>query len=436
MAVKAARAKVKTSTGTVNVRTVAERTSRKEQLWLKGSKTELDVYRIPIVHLYFNIENGRYADKMIHLRSGNPGVQIDPREEKWKIEIWKMLKGEYAGTETDRVAFETLRKDILAKTQLRPGVVLQDGGVLDGNRRFAVLRDLYKGQPNQGRFEYFEAVILPEDVGKEDRWRIEAGLQIGKSEKLDYSPLNRLLKMKEGAELFKDKKDPIEEIANTLVGVTKPEVEQDLAKIRLVDEYLEFIRKPRAYSGVARVLERFEEILKVLEAARKTRLEPAQMVALKTKLWTTVKFETLDNWEIRDIRLALIGRGKGRRFKNDKALGRFIKMNGHEIKEYRDALIKGDKTSEIAKLELETARKFVDEMQAVKAIDEPGRLAERAETNLEQLLDTLRSGALTDHKGWEKTVVALPQTLKSVSQLTKSCLKAVGRLRRKRRNRK
>src|ERR1051326_9113912 len=232
----------------VDVTDVSQVTDRKSLIWLNSKRRELSVYRIPIKHLYFNIENGRYSDKMIDLKERNPGVEIDPREDKWKDEIFKMLKGEEGESGKDHEAFELLAKDILAREQLQPVVVLPDGGVLDGNRRFAVLKHLYSTEHNPGRFEYLDAVILPENVGSKDRWRIEAGLQIGKDEKLDYSPINRLLKIKEGLNVFADTDDPAREIANTLIGIQKADVERDIEKIRLIDQYLAFIGRSNSYN--------------------------------------------------------------------------------------------------------------------------------------------------------------------------------------------
>jgi hypothetical protein len=172
-------ARKKTHDGSIDLRDVSDKTARKELVWLRGKGQELDVYRVPIKYLYFNIENGRYADKMIQLQAEHPGVEIDPRQAKWKDTIWQMLQGTYRGTEADKEPFTRLRNDLLARKQLRPGVVLGDGGVLDGNRRFAVLRDLAKSERNPTRFEYFDAVVLPSFVDECDRWRIAAGLQIG-----------------------------------------------------------------------------------------------------------------------------------------------------------------------------------------------------------------------------------------------------------------
>ena len=108
-----------------------KKTNRYERFWVNGRAEELAVYRVPIKLLYFNIENGRYADRMIQLKADNPGVEIDPRNPKWREKIAEMLRGEYPNTERDKEPFTKLVEDIRAKTQLRPGVVLRDGAVLD-----------------------------------------------------------------------------------------------------------------------------------------------------------------------------------------------------------------------------------------------------------------------------------------------------------------
>src|ERR1039458_9229555 len=144
------------------------KTDRKHLIWYNGAKHELDVYRIPTKYLHFNIQNGRYADKMIQLKADNPGEEINPRIDKWRAEISRMLRGEYPGTQEDREPWGRLRDDIEGKSQLTPGVVIADGGVIDGNRRLSVLLDLAKSEKNSTQYEYFDGVILPQDVSDQD----------------------------------------------------------------------------------------------------------------------------------------------------------------------------------------------------------------------------------------------------------------------------
>jgi len=408
-------------TNVVDVTDASQVTDRKSLVWLNSKRQELSVYRLPIKYLYFNIENGRYADKMIDLKEKNPGVEIDPREEKWKDEIFKMLKGEVGDSGKDRDAFELLAKDILAREQLQPGVVLPDGGVLDGNRRFAVLKHLYATQQNPGRFEYLDAVVLPENVGSKDRWRIEAGLQIGKDEKLDYSPINRLLKIKEGLGVFADTDDPAQEIANTLIGIQKAEVERDIEKIGLIDQYLVFIGRANAYNLLSGVVERFEEALNALESAKREKLPPQQVAALKTKLFLVIRCETMDNWQMRDIRLAIGAPGKkARRYKNDKALAKFLELPA-PIADLQKQVKTQSGLSTIAQQEKDNSKKFLDAMDATKSIDEPARLANKAVTNLEQLIATLEDASFTQHAGWEETVAGLLTSMDEVITHADKC---------------
>ena len=47
--------------------------------------------------------------------------------------------------------------------QREAGVVLPDGRVIDGNRRFTCLRKLHREYPNDEKFSYFLAAIIRVD---------------------------------------------------------------------------------------------------------------------------------------------------------------------------------------------------------------------------------------------------------------------------------
>lgn len=393
-------------------------TSRKERFWLKGEPVELSVYRIPTKLLYFNIENGRYADKMIQLRADNPGAEIDPKQDDWKHQIFRMLKGDYKGTAPDHEPFDNLRADILAKTQLRPGVVLHDGGVLDGNRRLAVLLDLEKTERNPARFQFFESVILDEDVGAEDRWRIEAGLQIGREERLAYSPINQLLKIREGLRLFSHKKNPEKEIAKTLYGIPENEIKKDIRKIELIDQYLGFIGKPQMYNEVGRVLERFEEAVKALDAAQKLGWSPHETQKLKTTLFALIRDDVISNWDMRYVWQAMGATRKGT-LRNDTALQTLLEI-GSDVPKLMKTLRQKGEHSPQHKYHEQKSQEFVDRMEVLKLANHPLTLAERAKSALEQLKKALGPDQQA-HKDLDKHLEALPQLLKDIRGLVIEC---------------
>src|ERR1051325_1844203 len=271
----------------VDIQQYSTKTDRKHRIWFNGEKHDLDVYRIPTKYLHFNIQNGRYADKMMQLKVENPGESIDPRLEKWRNDISRMLRGEYPGTQDDREPWERLCADIRGKSQLHPGVVIADGGVIDGNRRLSVLLSLAtdRSEKNATRFEYFEGVILPENVSDEDRWRIEAGQQLGKDEKQDYSSINKILKIKEGLRIFGEDETGIREIASAMYGTKEKEIRDIIKEINLIDEYLIYLEKPGAYKEVAGLTERFLEAVNTLEAAKNNGFTPQQFGRLKLVLF-------------------------------------------------------------------------------------------------------------------------------------------------------
>jgi hypothetical protein len=321
----------------VDLSQVSEKTKRVERHWIKGQKRDLDVYRISLEHLYFNIENGRYADRMIRLRQENPGLQIDPRQDKWKHKIEEMLAGEHKDTSRDKAAFEKLLQDIRERDQLRPGVVLVDGGVIDGNRRLAALRRLWKESKNAARFGYFDGVILPKDTTDEDRWFIEAGIQLGIPERLDYTPINELIKVRQGIRLYEAKiedgslpstESPVKLVAKALYGRSEADVQEMSQRLRLIDEYLEFIKEPEAYDQVGASSEDFLEASRIISAAENYQLDPSFIGKLKAVLFYLIHKNKMDNWQLREIYHALGGdpkkKGPRSKRKNMAAVEEFL----------------------------------------------------------------------------------------------------------------
>jgi hypothetical protein len=413
-------------TAVESLKEVSSKTDRTLRLWLQGEKKDLPVYRIPILHLYFNIENGRYADKMLQLRADHPGVDIDPKENKWREEIYKMLKGDYLGstelegTEEDKVAFERLKDDIKAREQLAPGIVLGDGGVIDGNRRLAVLLELCG---KDVRFTYFDGVILPENINALDRWRIEVGVQLGKDQKLDYSPINQLLKIREGLELYKKMKLPMgktpeDMVADALYGVQSKEIKDSIERINLIDEYLDFFKLRGKYYCVADRNERFIEAVNTLKAAE--RLAPHEKAKLKGQLFVIIKEGLMTNWEIRFIRRALGGDPKGRGRKLEpiqKAIDHLV-VHSTDPKVVREAY--ENKTEGKIKEKAETlCREFKDIFEAEQDANKPLHLVKEARTKLDVLKESLKDFKKLDDG------VEIKKELETIKKIVKACLSTI-----------
>lgn len=168
---------------------------KEHTLYFEGKSQTLAVYRIPISLLTYNIQNGRIGTHVKKYNSENPNNNLRAILDQDKEEFNKQIS-EYIISSSTKKTFTNTKNDILKKSQQLPGVVLDDGIIIDGNRRFTALRELSKEYPD-GRFEYFDAVILEkpqQGTAREKAIKIlEIELQRGVDEKVDYSPIEKLV---------------------------------------------------------------------------------------------------------------------------------------------------------------------------------------------------------------------------------------------------
>lgn len=192
---------------------------QKLRIPLKGKAEHLQVFRVPIKYLIYNIRNGRFAAELL-AKESQLKRKLDPAVANDAKIIQKLL------LELNQTETEALQADLRDNGQLDPGVITRDGAVINGNRRMAILTALWD-ETHDPRFEYLRVARLPKDVEEKDLWRIEAGLQFAKEFRLDYSPINELLKLKEGRESGFSSA----EISKTLLGrFSASKVDEKLAR--------------------------------------------------------------------------------------------------------------------------------------------------------------------------------------------------------------
>ena len=167
---------------------------------------------------------------------------------------------------------ENLRNDMRRRGQIYPGVISWDGYVINANRRMAILRRLHQEQPT-GEFEKLKVIRLSTGIEPKEVWRLEAGAQLSAEMRQPYSPINELLKYREGTNFGFTP----EEIAASLYGRTPDEIRQALERLELIEQYLEYIEKPREYVEVRRANERFIEVQKNIAAGRRVPLGDGEL---------------------------------------------------------------------------------------------------------------------------------------------------------------
>ena len=157
----------------------------------------LEVYIIPLKFLYYNDRNGRIAS-VISRVSDDIKVAYEFEDNNYNKSIENMIY------EANTSALKNTKKSIKDKGQQVFGYVLDDGRVIDGNRRFTALRQL---EQETGNTFYFEAVILPFTYDKKtDRAKIkqlELAIQMGIEGKQDYDKVDEAVDIYQTIEVEK-----------------------------------------------------------------------------------------------------------------------------------------------------------------------------------------------------------------------------------------
>ena len=164
-----------------------EKTTLTKRLTIGGKTKDYPVYKFPLEYLYYNDQNGR-INTVYHQYISNHGKLTPEIGDSKYNEIFEKFI-----FESKKQALKDTQISISEKGQQEPGVILSDGRVIDGNRRFTALRRIQKETKIQ---QYFEAVILSFDISnKIDEKKIkelELDLQLGRQERVSYDPIDRI----------------------------------------------------------------------------------------------------------------------------------------------------------------------------------------------------------------------------------------------------
>lgn len=231
-----------------------------EKLIVKGRTERKPIYRLPLREIAFNKANGRIKAEVLE-KEAELGRELEPSSPEDQ-EIIKEILLSIRPDENEKI-----REDLEKNGQMHPGIITCDGIVVNGNRRKALLEKLYD-QTRDEQFKYLDVQVLPSDITKAELWLIEAGIQMSAPQQLDYSPINHLLKLREGVSSGLT----IEEMAARIYGVTEEKINADLERLDLIDQYLaDFIKKPSRYYLVKHLNEHFIDLQDILNWASRPR---------------------------------------------------------------------------------------------------------------------------------------------------------------------
>ena len=159
---------------------VVEKTTMTRKLTVDGLTKAYPVYKIRLDWLFYNDQNDRIATWISQYKAQHGGQAPDiSRREEYNNIIEQFI------VESNPDAIRKTQSNIEMVDQREAGVVLADGRIIDGNRRFTCLRRLSAKNP---RFNYFEAVILDRNIESSAKQikLLELSIQHGEESKVDY----------------------------------------------------------------------------------------------------------------------------------------------------------------------------------------------------------------------------------------------------------
>jgi len=238
-------------------------TGLSKKITIEGITNAYKVYKIRLDMLYYNDKNDRIATWISKYKSDNNGMipNNENREEYNGIIEEFIIK-------SNPSSIETTTNNIRAIDQREPGVVLNDGRVIDGNRRFTSLRKLAK---ENDKFKYFEAIILERnyEYNAKQIKMLELSIQHGEESKVEYNVIDKLVGIYN--DIIDSKLLTIDDYARS-INDSEENVQKDIEVAQLMIDFLDFINVPKAFH-IARTLEIGSTLIELPNLLKKCKTE-------------------------------------------------------------------------------------------------------------------------------------------------------------------
>ena len=249
---------------------------RTKKITFNGVTEDRKVYRVPLDVLFYNDLNGRIATFISQYESDGKRI-VDLNNEEYNN-----LLAEFIKNSATPKRFNKTKEDIRLNTQKEVGAVLTDGRIIDGNRRFTCLRELFNESGGDMRYGFFEAVVLPApDEDDEKGWKavrsLELETQHGTDEKVDYDPIDWLASVYR--DLVKTKTYTEAEYVRIL-KITPSDFKKLKAKAEIMGDFLEFFDKKEQFY-VAKDLELDGPISELVGLRRRLEKDPREWNRIK-----------------------------------------------------------------------------------------------------------------------------------------------------------
>lgn len=257
------------------------KTTLTRKLTVDGLTKAYPVYKVRLDWLFYNDQNDRIATWISQYKAQHDGKAPDSGDrENYNGIIEQFI------VESNPDAIRKTQNNIEMVDQREPGVVLADGRIIDGNRRFTCLRRLAS---KNDRFGYFETVILDRNIEHSAKQikMLELAIQHGEESKVDYNPIDRLVGIYN--DIISTHLLSVEEYAKS-TNESETEVKKRVEVAKLMVEFLEFINAPEQFY-IARDLQLYYPLEELLKLIKKCRTDD-EIEDLKIAVFTNILMQT------------------------------------------------------------------------------------------------------------------------------------------------
>jgi hypothetical protein len=380
-----------------------------------GSTKNFNVYEVDISLLRFNHLNGRIGSAVAEFGQIHGTELKNLSEEQINENITNWIWEESVSRN------KTTLEEIKLKGQIEPGVVTKDGIIVDGNRRFMLIKKLNQtGNPRK-----FRTIILDEtytdgaDVELNIK-RLETSLQLGQDEKVDYAPIEKYLRVKDFVENYINEGKLISklEVASMMKLRSAAEVDKYYEICKLMDGYLLTFGMVNLYSRLTNTEDLFINLHNQLSNLKKQNSKVARevnendifeykMYGFYSIRWTYNNSEKDKKWDPKSIRTLYFSKIDEKSIFGNKRIWEDFKSNVNldQIDEIKvptiqdlvnnekmnpiDAAQKVDKdwSNKVNSIFKEAFGRASSRIDNLKKTSEPGVLIKESLMKLENLID-------------------------------------------------
>ena len=256
-----------------------------KRITIDGETKNYPTYRIPLNYLIFNEKNGRIITEIAQYKALHPNFNFEEFKRNDFDGYRNLLKElvEQSSNDAKKSFYET-KSNIEKNGQKEAGVILSDGTIVDGNRRFACLLELYQDTKDE-RFATFEATWfpapLPDDTNKQRLIKeIEFNLQYNNDPIRKYSRIASL------ESFYYDTLCPSTKTFNKddyckHTGMKSADYDSDKKVVEIMLDYLDFIRHPSEFWII-----KDEELDSALEQIAGVKFDQQQWPKIREVIYT------------------------------------------------------------------------------------------------------------------------------------------------------